>query len=89
VLFRSAAGNLHGTTQSGPNTSTCGTVFKLDTLGNLTNLHNFGGPEGCGPVGALVQDAAGNLYGATVMGGYLGNPTVCLKGCGTLFQVKP
>jgi len=85
-----AAGNLYGTTQSGPNTNTCGTVFKLDALGNLTNLHNIaGGAEGCGPVGALVQDAAGNLYGATVLGGDLGNPEVCLNGCGTVFEITP
>jgi uncharacterized repeat protein (TIGR03803 family) len=84
------AGNLYGTTESGPNTDDCGTVFKLDAQGNLTNLHNIaGGAEGCFPVGALVRDAAGNLYGATAFGGYLGNPSVCLNGCGTLFEIKP
>jgi uncharacterized repeat protein (TIGR03803 family) len=85
-----AAGNLYGTTQSGPNANTCGTVFKLDARGKLTNLHNIaGGAEGCGPVGALVRDTAGNLYGATVLGGYFGNPSICLNGCGTLFKIRP
>jgi uncharacterized repeat protein (TIGR03803 family) len=85
-----ADGNLYGTTQSGPDTSICGTVFKLDTLGNLTNLHNIaGGTEGCGPVGALVRDAAGNLYGATVLGGDEQNIEICLKGCGTVFKINP
>jgi uncharacterized repeat protein (TIGR03803 family) len=85
-----ADGNLYGTTQSGPNTSICGTVFKLDTLGNLTNLHNItGGAEGCGSVGALVRDAAGNLYGATVLGGDEQNIEICLNGCGTVFKIKP
>jgi uncharacterized repeat protein (TIGR03803 family) len=85
-----ADGNLYGTTQSGPDTSICGTVFKLDTLGNLTNLHNIaGGTGGCGPVGTLVQDAAGNLYGATVLGGDEQNIEICLKGCGTVFKIKP
>jgi uncharacterized repeat protein (TIGR03803 family) len=74
-----AAGNLYGITQSGPYTGICGTVFKLDALGNLTNLHNFAGPEGCSPVGELVQDAAGNLYGTT-SGGRL---------AGTVFEIKP
>ncbi len=85
-----AAGNLYGTTQSGPNTNTCGTIFKLSAQGKLTNLHNLAGvPEGCGPIGALIQDKAGNLYGATALGGYLGNPDICLNGCGTVFKVKP
>jgi len=85
-----AAGNLYGTTQSGPNANTCGTVFKLDARGNLINLHKIaGGSEGCGPIGALLRDAAGNLYGATALGGYLGNPSICLNGCGTVFKVKP
>ena len=78
-----AAGNLYGTTQSGPNANICGTIFKLDTLGNLTNLHSFdsAGSDGCFPVGALIQGAAGNLYGATMGGGALQD--------GTLFRVKP
>lgn len=89
-VIRDAAGNLYGTTQSGPGTTTCGTVFKLDAQGNLTNLHNIaGGPEGCGPVGALLRDPSGNLYGATALGGFLGNPDVCLNGCGTVFKIEP
>jgi uncharacterized repeat protein (TIGR03803 family) len=84
------AGNLYGTTQSGPHANTCGTVFKLDARGKLTNLHNLaGGSEGCGPVGELVRDAGGHLYGAAVLGGYFGNPNICLNGCGTLFEIKP
>jgi uncharacterized repeat protein (TIGR03803 family) len=85
-----AAGNLYGTTQSGPNANTCGIVFKLDIKSNLTNLHSLaGGSEGCQPAGALVRDAAGNLYGATVFAGYSGNPYVCPNGCGTIFKVTP
>jgi uncharacterized repeat protein (TIGR03803 family) len=85
-----AAGNLYGITQSGPNTNICGTVFKLDPLGKLTTLHNIaGGAEGCGPVGSLVWDAAGNLYGATVLGGDDHNQEICSHGCGTLFRIKP
>jgi uncharacterized repeat protein (TIGR03803 family) len=87
-----AAGNLYGSTQSGPSGYVCGTVFKLDALGNLTNLQNFAGPQGCSdgpPVGALVLDSAGNLYGATVFGGYSGGPAICLEGCGTVFKITP
>lgn len=35
------------------------------------------------------RDAAGNLYGATVLGGDERNPEICLNGRGTLFKIKP
>ena len=91
-VIMDTAGNLYGTTQSGPNGGICGTVFKLDASGNLTNLHSFpneGVPDGCNPVGTLVQDSAGNLYGTTGLGGDESNAYICLKGCGTVFKVKP
>ncbi len=45
-------------------------------------LHNFGGPgDGVQPPGTLVSDAAGNLYGTTVMGGDYGY--------GTVFELSP
>jgi uncharacterized repeat protein (TIGR03803 family) len=71
-VIRDAAGNLYGTTpQGGPFSS--GTVFKLDTAGKETVLHIFtggsGGKDGSYPDGALVRDAAGNLYGTTQLGG--------------------
>ena len=71
-VIRDAAGNLYGTTpQGGPFSS--GTVFKLDSNGKETVLYNFtggrGGTDGVYPDGALVRDAAGNLYGATAYGG--------------------
>jgi uncharacterized repeat protein (TIGR03803 family) len=48
-------------------------------------LHSFQGtPDGAGPAGGVVFDAAGNLYGATTDGGAFGcAPTQC----GTVFQV--
>ena len=67
-LVRDAAGNLYGTNWTGGKYSE-GTVFKLDPLGNLTVLHNFGTfGDGIQPKG-LIRDAAGNLYGTTVQGG--------------------
>ncbi len=71
-VIRDAAGNLYGTTpQGGPFSS--GTVFKLDTTGKETVLYNFtggrGGTDGSYPDGALIRDAAGNLYGTTQLGG--------------------
>jgi hypothetical protein len=41
-------------------------------------VHSFAsnGSQGNGPVGNLVADAAGNLYGVTVFGGAFNNGTV-------------
>ena len=78
-LVRDAAGNLYGTTTEG-GSSKVGTVFKLETGGTLRVLHSFhGGSDGAYPFSTLFQDAAGNLYGATVLGGS--------KGQGTLFDI--
>jgi hypothetical protein len=34
-----------------------------------TTLVNFSGPNGEGPLGSLIADAAGDLFGAANMGG--------------------
>ena len=89
ILVRDSAGNLYGTTSNG-GTSTncssgCGTVFKLDTSGTLTVLHNFSGSDGANPTASLVGDSAGNLYGTTLNGG---TSTNCSSGCGTVFKLE-
>lgn len=59
-----------------------GFVYKLDLQGHETVLYNFhGGADGSDPIGALVEDADGNLYGVTSRGG----DPVCQ--CGTIFKV--
>jgi len=64
-LIADAAGNLYGTT-AGDETTSFGTVFKLDASGKETLLYRFtGGGDGCLPIGDLTLDSAGNLYGAT------------------------
>jgi uncharacterized repeat protein (TIGR03803 family) len=87
-LIRDANGNLYGMTELGGDTSCtdglgCGTVFKLDASNHETVLYRFTatGAEGNTPVGGLVRDAAGNLFGSTSAGG---DPT-CL--CGTVFKL--
>lgn len=52
-------------------------------------LHAFKGglADGANSVGALVRDAAGNLYGVTTAGGSNGN--VCPGGCGAVFKLNP
>lgn len=68
-LVRDAAGNLYGTTLAGGSAS-YGTVFKIDSAGNETILHNFtGGDEGGAPIARLILDPSGNLYGTTYLGG--------------------
>ena len=75
-LIQDAQGNLYGTTYAG-GASGWGAVFKLDTTGNETVLYSFtDGADGGSPIGGLVRDAEGNLYGATVTGGASGNGTV-------------
>jgi len=45
---------------------------------------SFSGTNGANPLGGLVADAAGNLYGVTSAGG-----TGCAGGCGTVFELSP
>lgn len=84
-VVRDKEGNLYGTTCCG-GASNHGTVYKVTPEGVETVLHNFQGPpDGIGPVGGVVRDSKGNLYGTTSMGG-TGN---CNGGygCGTVFKI--
>lgn len=80
-LIRNAQGNLFGTTCCG-GTFGFGTVFKTNGAGKETVLYSFAGPpDGAFPHGALIGDAAGNLYGTTSEGG--------TSNFGTVFKVDP
>lgn len=70
------AGNLYGPAEGGgsPNCTfipaDCGVIFKLSRTGNGTWTESVpyaftGGDDGYNPLGAVVFDNAGNLYGAT------------------------
>lgn len=90
-LIADVAGNLYGETGSG-GTGSVGTVYELSPPvqpngpWTETVLYSFaGGADGVAPIGSLVLDAAGNLYGATENGG---NTTTCLFGCGTVFELS-
>jgi uncharacterized repeat protein (TIGR03803 family) len=81
------AGNLYGTTSYG-GPANLGTVFELtkkpDGVWARKTLYSFpGGADGALPSGALVLDAAANLYGTTqyTSGVYNGN--------GTVFELSP
>ena len=84
-LIEDTGGNLYGTTGFGGNQDS-GVVFKLAPDGTETVLYAFtGGSDGGEPIGGLIRDTAGNLYGTAKNGG-----TGCHRvGCGTVFRLAP
>jgi uncharacterized repeat protein (TIGR03803 family) len=88
-------GNVFGTTFAGGGgdckfalAGGCGTIFKIDASGKETVLYRFGGGlDGGGPHGTLNQDAGGNLWGTTELGGIFTNRQCSSAGCGTLFRL--
>jgi uncharacterized repeat protein (TIGR03803 family) len=82
-LILDSAGNFYGTTQFG-GSSNRGIIFKLSPTGQETVLYTFTGKTDGGiPIGRLIRDSQGNLYGITSLGG---DPTCS---CGTVFQLTP
>jgi len=83
VIF-DQAGNLYGTTYEGGSTGN-GTVYELSPSANGWTeriIYNVtGNGDGAGPVGTLIRDRSGNLYGST----YFGNAA---QG-GTVFELSP
>ena len=84
TLLIDAAGDLFGTASNG-GANDDGTVFEVAaSSGTVTPIVSFSGTADLGrfqgPLGGVVADSAGNLYGATQ---YLGT-----AGLGTLFEVS-
>ena len=88
-------GNVYGVTAYGganscdppyPAAYGCGAIVKMDASGNESVLHSFAGTDGAMPLGGLVLDGQGNLYGTTYAGGNL----TCNsgEGCGTVFKLN-
>jgi uncharacterized repeat protein (TIGR03803 family) len=93
-LTQDAAGNLYGTTSSGG--ANQGTVFKLAPpaqqggVWTETVLYSFtGGTDGGQPQASVILDAAGNLYGTTLVGGDSSCNAVFGPGCGVVFKLAP
>ena len=87
-------GSLYGSTYlgGGPcNGDGCGTIFNLKPPASAcksalcpwteTLVHNFTGPDGIGPVGTVIFDQGGNLFGATTSGGF--------RNGGAIFELLP
>jgi len=88
-LIMDSSGNLYGTT-SGGGTNGDGTVFELvNSSGSyaLKILYSFGpsATDGIQPLGGVIMDSAGNLFGTTVSDR---GPYSCgLVSCGTVFEL--
>jgi uncharacterized repeat protein (TIGR03803 family) len=78
ALIQGSDGHYYGTAQLG-GTNGDGTVFKVDSSGNVTPLHEFSGKDGANPLGALIQASDGYFYGTTNLGG--------AKSEGTIFKL--
>jgi len=89
-----AAGNLYGMTAQG-GAHKRGTVFEISPDGNggwtEKTLYSFGAYEldGFYPQGNLTLDAAGNLYGTTLLGGAQANRETLNSPAGTVFRLSP
>jgi uncharacterized repeat protein (TIGR03803 family) len=89
-LLIDGQGNLYGTTYFGGNNfsgdgSGYGTLFQLSPSGQFTELHQFSGTEGANPLGRLILDNSGNIWGTTYQGGTGWNPPN-QYGDGTVFK---
>jgi uncharacterized repeat protein (TIGR03803 family) len=81
-LLLAKGGTLYGTTQSGGSEG-WGGVYALIPPGYGTErvVHNFAFSDGAAPVGGLIQDSAGAVYGTTAVDGAYGS--------GTVFKLAP
>jgi uncharacterized repeat protein (TIGR03803 family) len=73
-LVEDSSGNLFGTTANGGTFSggpALGTVFEVPSgTGTIVDLVTFNNLNGANPVGGLIEDRSGNLFGTTDSGGY-------------------
>jgi uncharacterized repeat protein (TIGR03803 family) len=83
-LIQGADGFFYGTTSAG-GARGYGSVFKIDTTGDLTIVYSFtNGLDGSDPYAGVFQGSDGNFYGTTEYGG----STNCFgEGCGVVYKV--
>jgi uncharacterized repeat protein (TIGR03803 family) len=79
-LIQAADTYFYGTAQKG-GTYGVGTAFRVDSLGNITTLHDFTGADGTYLNGPLIQASNNLLYGTTDSGGNDNE--------GTVFTIDP
>lgn len=84
-LVADSAGNLYGTASQG--SSVGGIVYELlrpvspSTQWTLNVLYTFSGSDGSSPIGGVIFDNSGNLYGTTSLGG--------TSNLGVVFELSP
>lgn len=95
TLVMDSSGTLYGATINGGGAPNAGVVFSLTPPAGgsgpwtETILYSFaGGADGAQPYGKIARDAAGQLYGATYLGGVTGNQGGA-SGNGTVFRLTP
>jgi len=88
VIYSGLQHSLYGTTWFDA-MGTNGTVFQIGTSGIPVTLYTFCQQSNCSdgqnPDTSLVEDASGNLYGAT----YEGGEHECPYGCGVVYEITP
>jgi len=86
-LVMDSSGNLYGTTFYG-GAHSAGTAYEITSSGTESVLHSFAGgaSDGSYPIGAMIIDSSGNLYGTTEFGG---SSNCAGNGCGAVFKLVP
>jgi uncharacterized repeat protein (TIGR03803 family) len=95
-LILDASGRLYGTTLYGGTSPCggkigCGVVFRLISgvsAWRESVIYAFTGTNGRNPAANLAEDASGNLYGTTTVGG-MNNSNCNVSGCGVVFKLAP
>ncbi len=91
TFLQDANGTLYNAADGG--TWGQGVVYAVYGNGVITSIYEFTGylgGDGNWPIGGLVADAAGNLYGVTAGGGNFVSSSDCplaLLGCGVVFEL--
>ncbi len=87
-LIRDQAGNLYGATGGSYMAGNAGTLFKIDTAGNLTTSYTFpGGATGTSPRWRLLRSASGVTHGVTQFGGDTTTCSLGTIGCGVAYKL--
>jgi uncharacterized repeat protein (TIGR03803 family) len=90
AVIQATDGYFYGTTYGG-GANGWGTVFKMDSLGNVTILYSFGttSTDGHSPYATVIQATDGFLYGTTAWGGAYNVTDDIYSGDGTVFRIDP
>jgi hypothetical protein len=88
TLLMDSSGSLYGNLGDVYQITPDRTGWKQKSIYSFHPQNGQDGTDGLVPIGTLISDVAGNLYGVTKFGG---NYSLCLSGggCGTVFKLSP